>query len=416
MSTAHAQPDRTSPKGLGLNVLVRRAMLVAVGFSLTVHAAGLLSMTLARPGRPPSTDVVGDADLLVLGLDLPAEPLPTPPAPIRVSPVPPQPELLPQPIAEPVVEPLRDPEPAPAPPTLSVDTFGGTPTTTPAPTTPKPTFAVTLDDTAAALPSTPQSHASWPAATSPAEAAKPAEPVASFAGVKADRARRVVYAVDVSGVMVGSLPFVLEEVQRCVARLAPDQEFQVLLFRDPTPSAAVPHEPASDRDTDPNPTFDPPPAAPEVPALDTLYAFATWITPVTTTPAGSSSRPALLPVSEQSRRGLSLLLSGVSPDGASNPLTGLRLALAMKPDVVFLLTRGIRRSGTTWGPGEAQVMAVLDEANPKDAAGHRSTTIRTVQFVAADPSGLMDRIAKDHGGGSVSVLTVADLKAAAKKK
>lgn len=410
---SHAQLDRTSRRGLGLNVLVRRAMLVAIGLSLTVHAAGLLSMTLTRPSRVPSTDVVGDTDLLVLGLDLPAEPQPTPPATILVTPDPPQPEIVPEPIAESVVEPLREPEPPPASPSPSVDTFGGAPSTTPVPTSPKPSFAVTLEDTPAALPSTPQSQATWPAAKPLAEIPKPAEPVASFAGVKADRARRVVYAVDVSGVMVGSLPFVLEEVQRCVARLAPDQEFQVLLFRDPTPSTAAPHEPASDRDTDPDPTFDPPAAAPEVPALETLYAHVTWINNASSAGTG---KPVLLPVSESSRRDLSLLLAGVSPDGASNPLTGLRLALAMKPDVVFLLTRGIRRSGTTWGPGEAQVMAVLDEANPKDASGRRPTTIRTVQFVAADPSGLMDRIAKDHGGGSVSVLTVADLKAAAKNK
>jgi hypothetical protein len=59
-------------------------------------------------------------------------------------------------------------------------------------------------------------------------------------------------------------------------------------------------------------------------------------------------------------------------------------------------------------------MLALDEANPKDASGRRATTIRTIQFVAKDPSGLMDLIAKEHGGGTATVLTVADLKAASK--
>jgi hypothetical protein len=235
----------------------------------------------------------------------------------------------------------------------------------------------------------------------------------------------VVYAVDVSGVMVGSLPFVIEELQRCVSRLGPDQEFQVILFRDPTPPA--PASPPARTDageptehqaptSEHNPIFDGEHATSTVtlPPLADLYATAAWVGRSKT--SATSEPPALLSVSETSRKSLATLLADVQSDGASNPLTGLRLALSLQPDVVFLLTRGIRRSGTTWGPGDMQVMAALDEANPKDASGRRATTIRTIQFVGKDPSGLMDRIAKEHGGGSSTVLTVAELKAASKPK
>jgi hypothetical protein len=247
---------------------------------------------------------------------------------------------------------------------------------------------------------------------------KPApSPVAAFAGVRADRASRVVYAVDVSGVMVGSLPFVIEELQRCVSRLGPDQEFQVILFRDPPPparSASGENTDSTSTLTEHNPTFDGVQAASSapLPPIADLYPSAVWVG--RTKASAATQPPALLHVNETSRTSLAAMLADLQSDGASNPLTGLRLALSLKPDVVFLLTRGIRRSGTTWGPGEVQVMAALDEANPKDASGRRATTIRTIQFVGKDPSGLMDRIAKEHGGGSSTVLTVSDLKAANK--
>jgi hypothetical protein len=230
--------------------------------------------------------------------------------------------------------------------------------------------------------------------------------VAAFAGVKAEQARTVVYAVDISGVMVDSLPFVLAEVQRCVARLTPEQRFQVLLFSDPTPPPSATDDPSADH----NPAFDGdrPESTGDLPKLEELWSNARFLGE-----GGGGSTAALREVGEASRAELTALLTGVKTKGVSNPLTGLRLALSMKPDVVFLLTRGIKRKGTPWGPSEAATMAALDEANPKDAKGRRATTIRTVQFVSADPSGLLDRIAKEHQGGSCTVLTVADLKRAA---
>lgn len=381
-------------------------MAAALLLSVSVHAAGVLVLTVPAGHRAPTTDVVGDAPELVLGFDLPPVVEPAPPAPEPV-PTPPAPEPDPTPPPAPVVAAPPEPPPAVAAVEPAPEPLAQNPPA-PEPAKPKASFAVALDDVPKPAPSTKAVHTpptTPPMPAPPPPAVKPA-PVAAFAGVKAEQARRVVYAVDVSGVMVGSLPFVMEELQRCVARLSPEQQFQVVLFSDPTPPPSATDDPEG---AEHNPRFDGDRTSPTgaLPTLTELLPLAKWL-------GDGTKAPGLMDVSEASRAKLAELAAGVKADGMSNPLTGLRLALSMKPDVVFLLTRGIHRSGTTWGPGEADVLAALDEANPKDASGRRATTIRTVQFVAPDPSGLLDRIAGQHGGGSCTVLTVADLKKAAR--
>lgn len=395
--------------------LTDRAMLAAVILSLSVHAVGLLVLTKPQAIRTPTTDVVGDSAEVELGLDLAmVEPVVAPPV---VAPEPTPPKVEPPPPPVPEVTPPPEPAPVETPRVAELPTPDSTPAAV-APVAIAPTFTIPIEapSTLPPAPVVPSTH------TTPVDPPRPVDkpapsPVAAFAGVRADRASRVVYAVDVSGVMVGSLPFVIEELQRCVSRLGPDQEFQVILFRDPPPparSASGENTDSTSTLTEHNPTFDGVQAASSapLPPIADLYPSAVWVG--RTKASAATQPPALLHVNETSRTSLAAMLADMQSDGASNPLTGLRLALSLKPDVVFLLTRGIRRSGTTWGPGEVQVMAALDEANPKDASGRRATTIRTIQFVGKDPSGLMDRIAKEHGGGSSTVLTVSDLKAANK--
>ncbi|MEK6701855.1 MAG: hypothetical protein AABZ53_06300 [Planctomycetota bacterium] len=315
------------------------------------------------------TDVPGEAAELALGLDVPMAPaagVPVPPPPEpqpapevikEIEPPPVEPVSLPvvEVVAVPAVETSPRPVPAPAPREAV--------TATPSPVTPPPQ----------PLPQPPTPE-------------KPPALVASFAGVKAEKARRVVYMVDVSGVMVPTLPFVIAELERCVARLTPDQEFQVVLFRDPLVGEG--DEPL-----------------PDPPLLDTLLDHARWIGQV-----NGVGRPGMLAATPENKARLGPLTRGVSASGPSNPLTGLRIALTLKPEVVFLLTRGIKRSDTTWGSGEEATLEALDRANPKDASGARATTIKTIQFVSKDPNGLMDAIAREHGGGESTVVTIEDLK------
>lgn len=189
---------------------------------------------------------------------------------------------------------------------------------------------------------------------------------ASFAGVSAQRARSVVYSVDASGAMVTSLPFVLEELRRSVSALAPDQRFAVVLFGrrvgDEDSAAGV-----------------------------RVYPEAGMLA---ATPANKAS--------------LYTWLDGVEARGASNPLDGLLAAIDREPEVVFLLSRSIRRTDGRagvgdWGPGREAILAELERANPvrRSIFGPpgRAVQVKCVQFLEEDPTGVMPAIADVHGGG-----------------
>src|ERR1043165_8588402 len=124
------------------------------------------------------------------------------------------------------------------------------------------------------------------------------------------------------------------------------------------------------------------------------------------------------------------------PVGRSNPLDGLRLALRLQPDAVFLLSRSIRRSGGgtgdgtgaaavgasvgggsgggggdgrgaaaigdsvggVWGRGKAEIMAELDKLNPKRGE-QRRVVIKAIQFLEEDPTGPMPAVGDEHRDG-----------------
>jgi hypothetical protein len=192
---------------------------------------------------------------------------------------------------------------------------------------------------------------------------------ASFAGVSAQRARSVVYAVDASGAMITSLPFVLDELRRSISALAADQSFAVVLFGrragDDGEGAGVRLYPSEGLQA----------ATPSAKA-----DVFTW-------------------------------LDRVEARGASNPLDGLLAAIEREPEVVFLLSRSIRRTdgreaAGDWGPGREAILAELERANPirKSIFGPpaRPVQVKCVQFLEEDPSGVMRAIADVHGGGGGS--------------
>lgn len=174
----------------------------------------------------------------------------------------------------------------------------------------------------------------------------------AFAGLSATPTRSVVYVVDSSGPMVTTLPQVLALLTRSVGDLRPTQRFGVVLFRE------VPGEPGAE-------------------------VFS----------------PKLLDATARNRGRLKDWLVSVRARGRSNPLAGLRAALALKPQVVFLLTRSIERSqGGQWEQGEEVILAELESLNPVDpATGRRATIIKTIQFLNDDPTGIMAAIAERHG-------------------
>ncbi len=213
---------------------------------------------------------------------------------------------------------------------------------------------------------------------------RPAAPSkATFAGVKADRAERVVYVVDASGAMTTSLTFVLDELSRSIGRLDESQQFQVILFREPPPSGGDG-------------------------AAATATGFEIFHPP-------GARVAGLLRANDSNKDAVRGWLRTVRPLGRSAPLPGLRAALALKPQLVFLLTRSITRSGSTpqWGSGNAAVLKTLDELNPHDrVTGRRAVTLKAIQFLDDDPSGLLRSIAEQHGDGpdSYTLKTIGDLK------
>jgi hypothetical protein len=193
---------------------------------------------------------------------------------------------------------------------------------------------------------------------------------ATFATVDGDRAARIVYVVDASGSMATSLPFVRDELVRSVYRLDSSQSFQVIVTRQ-APGSTIPE----------------------------VRVF---------------SGGAMLNTSELNITSLVPWLGGISPLGRSAPLAGLEAALRLEPDLVFLLSRSIRRSGVSSAtPRVDEVLARLDIMNPRRADGTRRTAIRAVQFVDDDPTGLMQAIAREHGGvgaeNAYRVLTIDDV-------
>jgi len=190
---------------------------------------------------------------------------------------------------------------------------------------------------------------------SPAAVATEAAGGVRFAGLGASNARSVVYVVDASGPMVTSMPRVIAELRRSVEQLAPTQKFCVVLFR------RTENE-----------------AGPEI--------FA----------------PVLMRATPSAKRRLVDWLAQATPAGASNPLTGLEAALALKPDAVFLLSRSIVRSGGgVWEDGLEATLARLEELNPPQGAhAARPTLIQTIQFLDDDPTGIMQAIGARHGQGA----------------
>lgn len=205
-----------------------------------------------------------------------------------------------------------------------------------------------------------------PAIASRAAATRPA---VAFAGLRSRAASRVVYVVDASGAMASSLTFVLDRLATSIERLRPTQQFQVILLG----SEEQGH--------------------------------------LRRAPGESEG---LLRATAEQKADVSNWLDAVRAGGRSNPLEGLREAIALEPEVIFLLSRSIQRSGPSaaWGAGREATLAELDRLNPLDlTTGRRAITIKTIQFIDEDPTGLMSAIGLAHGDGDGSsrVLTLADL-------
>ena len=141
-------------------------------------------------------------------------------------------------------------------------------------------------------------------------------------------------------------------------------------------------------------------------------------------PAQSNQRPAIesfaqengQPVMTHAARQIKLelvpWLRDIHPSGRADPLAGLRAAVSLAPDIVFVLTRSIKRSaGFDAQAYTQQVLMNLDVLNPRSVFGTRPAVIKTIQFLDEDPTGLMQAIAGEHGDGAGSYRVITRVEA-----
>lgn len=353
----------------------RPAIAIPIAASLLCHAGMIIAIerigffpkvrsTVAQSGQAGGIET----DLTLF----------TPPPPlVRPSPPSPQPPPVPDPLP---------PPPAPkvdAPPPESKAAQAEQPPTPPRPVLPQPTLspdALALWEASKPVASVPLTPKSEPPADlieqapSPAPAIDEPEPVAaptpaptsvSFAGVEAQAVGEVIYAVDISGAMTTSLPYVKEELIQSISRLSSGQKFQILTFHQP-PGAS----------------------APVVEAMD--------------------SSEVLIAANDANKVRAARWIAALEPSGSSQPLAALRAALASKPDLLFLMTRSIKRSGGTsiWGKGSRETLLELDALNPKTSNGQRTTAIKALQFIDPDPTGMLQAIGNEHGDGPGSYRVI----------
>ena len=192
--------------------------------------------------------------------------------------------------------------------------------------------------------------------SSNAQIAKPesaSPPRVRFAGVQTQAARTIVYVVDGSGATANSFAYLQTQLLRSIDRLSPTQQFQVVLFR------------SFDGHT------------------------------ISTAPINGNAMARATTANKQT---VADWLNTISTKGRSNPVEGLRAALALKPDLVLLITRSIQRTEMGWAQGQRAILDELNTLNPQDPlTGQRRTAIKTIQLLDEDPTGIMRAIGTLHG-------------------
>jgi hypothetical protein len=186
--------------------------------------------------------------------------------------------------------------------------------------------------------------------------------VVKFAGTSGSNARTIVYVIDASGSMISHIQFVLDELSRSLEGLNAKQSFSVIFFQR-------------------NDALAVPPANHLLPGTD-----------------------------QDKRRTLQWARDNIVPQGRSNPLAAVSLALNHKPDVIFILSENITGSGE-FEIDQRDLLAQLDQLNPIDpSSGRRRTQINCVQFLDPDPLETLKIIADRHGGANgYRFLSRADL-------
>lgn len=164
-------------------------------------------------------------------------------------------------------------------------------------------------------------------------------------------ARTVVYVVDASGSLIDSLPFVINELKDSFRKLSDEQRFTVIFFQ---------------RDT-----------AIEVPTPNRGMKIA--------------NRENIKKVSDW----ITLEEGNITPRGSSNPVKAIQLALAYKPDLIYILSDNITGHGR-YAVDQRELLEMISDT--KKSRGATNTRINTIQFLYPDPLGTLQKIAAQNEG------------------
>lgn len=175
----------------------------------------------------------------------------------------------------------------------------------------------------------------------------------TVAGVRSDAARRVVFLLDASGSMMGAYATAVQEVVRSISRLSGEQQFAVIVFQG---GEAILPPPGQLRRA--GPTLG-------QRAIDELSAW---------------------------------LLDEISPRRNSDARAAIHAALALNPDTIVIVSAGLM-SVVDRPSDRDELLTKLESLNPRDArTGRRRVQIACVHLMEAEPLGVLESIAKDHGG------------------
>ena len=188
-----------------------------------------------------------------------------------------------------------------------------------------------------------------------------------FAGAPLGAARDVVFVLDATGSMIAWLPFVIDEVERTLASMHPDQRFAVRYFAGDAVQATPPRQ----------------------------------LTAVT---ASAADRAVKTLRRDAGRR--------MKMQRGSDPTKALEDAIRLQPDLILLMSEGLAGRGQ-WEVDRSAVMKALDVANPvRSVTGMRDVRIECIRLVSGDEepaAPLMELIAESHGGGAMRIVTLEDL-------
>lgn len=183
-------------------------------------------------------------------------------------------------------------------------------------------------------------------------------PEVRFAGTGASNAEKIVYVVDASGSLRSMWPALIDELTRSIERLAPTQRFQVVFFLD----------------TEDGPNG---------------YTLAP-------TPGGADRQYELIRATRANIAHVRDWFGALSPRGRGEPLEAIEIAFQLEPDAVFILARF---TGIATDPDTSELLGTLDSLNPRTGPSrNRPVAVNGIQFLDRDPEGLLEAVAREHGG------------------